>query len=169
MKIIQGLKRLKLCEKKISQNCVDIEKYASKLNIEAPIFSSDAEQKKAVDSLVQANIDLFDEILVLRRKIEQANRSTPMTVGDRTLPIADWLHIRRSLCDQMLATYGALNPNAAQGRARSVQPPEGVNVQIFAFYDEGDKNKNLKYWHDLRSEIDGVLEVTNAVTDLLVD
>ena len=55
MTIIEGLKRLRLLDKRMAKNCEEIQKYSSLLSNEKPIFDSESNQREEVRKLIQAN------------------------------------------------------------------------------------------------------------------
>jgi phenylalanyl-tRNA synthetase alpha subunit len=167
-KIIEGMKQLKVIEKRIQKNTQEITQYASMVNTERPSFDSDVEQKRQVESRIQANKDLLKEYLFLKRKIEYTNLNTVVEIGGVSYTISDLLVIKRHMAKAMLETYDALNLNAAQSRMQrgGYAGPTGEKIQAIAMYDEKTKNAGRREWQDLYDNINSRLEVINATTDL---
>ena len=170
MRIVEGLKRRRVLEKRMDSTTEEIAKYASKVSTEKAAFGSDEDQRKEVASRVQSNLDLAKQILDISRRIELTNRRTMVTIDGQTLPVADWLMLKRQLGERVMATYKALNTRSADRRraeVRGVGPDSGA-VHVERMYDEANKNKQLRVWEDRLAAIDGRLERVNADTELVV-
>jgi len=168
MKIIEGLKKLKVIEKRMEKNRNQITQYASMVSIERPIFNTEENQRKEVASLIQANNDLLKEYLDLKGKIEKTNFTFKVEMGGVMYTISDLLVIKRKLAKVMMQTYEALNNSAGQSRIRNVSIGAGErSPQVVLFYDEKAKLAGLDVWQDLYNNIDSRLEVINATTDLV--
>jgi len=169
MKVIQGLKQLKVVEKRMEANRKRIEDYASMVSTERPLFESEDTQKKEIMALVQANMDLGVEYRELKKQVDRTNLTIEVTVGKDTYTIADLLILRRSLAKTMINTYKALNDNTGQIRLRNFtsRVTEGKTPTVVRLYDEKVKNAGMKEWIDLLDEIEMRLEVINATTDLV--
>lgn len=166
MKIIEGLKKLNLLDKKMKHNCNAIEKYASQVSSEKPIFESEKEQKNQVRQLIQANKDLFEEYLSLKDKIDKTNATVEITIGDETRTINQFLNIHRKMGKNLTDTFTSLNDNNGYSKLLKYKDE---NIHIIRHYDEKSKNNNLRYWQDLIGDISGKLEVVNATTDIIED
>lgn len=168
MKIIEGLKRLKLIEKRMASNQRDITEYASKLSTEKPKFSTDEQQKQEVKSLVQANHDLFTESLKLKNDVDFTNLTTVVEIGGVKRSIADLLMIKRKMAHNMLRTFEALNDTSGEQRLRFAQhgTGDGPSPHVERYYDEKFKLEGRRHWQDLYDNIDSRLEVINATEDL---
>lgn len=165
MTIIEGLKRLKVIEKRMAKNAEDITRYASMVSTEKECFEN---QKKEVGSLVQANGDLGKEYLRLKLQIEKTNFSVTAEIGGETYTITELLTIRRKMAARNMATYKALNDSAGTDRLASTPAVQsGKPAYVVRFYDEKEKNQALLKWQELYDNIDARLEVLNAVTQLV--
>ena len=168
MKIIEGLKQLKVIEKRMEKNRVQITQYASMVSTERPYFDTEEKQKKEVQSFIQSNIDLLHEYLKLKSRIERTNLGVNVEMGGIQYSIADLLIIKRKLAKMITSTYEALNTTAAQSRMRNLSVGSGDRAPVVVrLYDEKAKNTELDKWQDLYSNVDSRLEVINATTDLL--
>lgn len=168
MKIIEGLKQLKVIEKRMEKNRLQITQYASMVNTERPYFDTEEKQKKEVQSFIQSNIDLLHEYLKLKSRIEKTNLGVNVEMGGVQYSISDLLIIKRKLAKMMASTYEALNTTAAQSRMRNLSVGSGDRAPVVVrLYDEKAKNTELDKWQDLYSNVDSRLEVINATTDLL--
>ncbi len=168
MKIVEGIKKLKLIEKKIDDNTRKIEMYSSMVSTERPFFEDEKTQKKEVEALIQSNNDLVLEYLKLKRRIEQTNLTVTAEFDGIKYTLSDLLVMKRRLGNKLIETYSALNTRHADGRIRQAPAEmDGKKAQVVRMYDENKKNENLQRLMELVSNIDARLEVVNATTDLL--
>jgi hypothetical protein len=68
--ITEGLKKLKLIEKRMQKNCAEIVKYSSLLSNEKPIFETEIKQRDEVNKLIQSNNDLEKEYCKIKSMID---------------------------------------------------------------------------------------------------
>ena len=173
MKIIEGLKRLHLLEKRMKDNIERIQQYASAVDIERFVFDTEARQRIEVAALVQANKDLLEEYLHLKRRIDATNAHTKVMVCGIERSIADWLTLRRQTSARpaplslLVETYSALNDTVGQERLRVATWPTDRNPHVVRFYNEEESVRSLQEVKELYSTIDPTLEVVNASTELL--
>lgn len=172
MKLIEGMKKLKITEKKIARNITQISQYASSVSVEKPVFGNDTDQRKKVEELVQANKDLVAEYLHLKKRVDMTNLTTKVTIGKDTYTIADLLILRRGIAKLMAQTYSAMNTSygdqrlASLGRNVALQPGEKPPF-VVRFYDETRKYEALQECQSRDDEIEQRLEVINATTELV--
>lgn len=170
MTIVEGLKKLKLIEKRMARNNDEIQKYSSILSNEKPVFESENKQRDEVKSLIQSNIDLEREYCKIKAMIDYTNLVTVVTIGDETRTIHGWLTLMRKTGGSMMMTYRSLSTKEAEGRqGRYRDHTTGQTPQVLRLYDENDKRNGLRKWEDLIAgkEIEGRLEVINATTQLV--
>ena len=167
MKIIEGMKRLRVIEKRMESQRNAVTEYASKLSTEMPRFQTKEDQAKEVASLIQSNNDLCAEYLRIKRSIEYTNLKVTVELQGKAYSISDLLVVKRKLADRMVATYRALNDTAARDRLRNAPKFDGETPKVEILYDERTKLDNIRKWQDLADIIDSRLEVINATTDLI--
>jgi hypothetical protein len=167
MKIIEGMKRLGVIEKRMDSHRSTITEYSSKLSTEIPRFKTKEAQAREVASLVQSNNDLCAEYLRIKRSIEYTNLKVSVELQGKSYSISDLLVIKRKLSAMMVSTYRALNDSMAQNRLRNTPRFEGESPKVEILYDERTKLENIRKWQDLEDAIDSRLEVINATTDLI--
>jgi hypothetical protein len=171
MKLIEGMKKLRLIEKKMDQNAVRIGEYASSLSTEKPHFESEDKQRKEVCSLIQANEDLVKEYLKLKLAIERTNLLTEVELEGNTYKISELLAIRRKLAHGMINTLNQLTDAAGRAKLSMYGSRIGSSGEkgpyVVRFYDEKEKNEQLRKWQDLYEAIDIRLETINATTELV--
>lgn len=169
MKLIEGLKRLRIIEKRIKSQNSDITRYASMVSTERPLFETEVKQKKEVKSLIQSNLDLIKEFMSLKRRIDLTNLQTFREMNGEKYSIADLLNIQRKAYDMGKSTYNSLNDGAAQNRLMTMRhiSSEGKTPVVNRMYTEEERIKGLKYWQDLYDSIGAILEMMNATVDLI--
>ena len=167
MKIIEGMKRLRVIEKRMESQQRAITEYSSKLSTEMPRAQTKEDQAKEVASLIQSNNDLCAEYLKTKRSIEYTNLKVTVELQGKSYCISDLLVIKRKLSKMMVATYRSLNDCMAQSRLRSAPKFDGETPKVEVLYDEREKLENIRKWQDLEDAIDSRLEVVNATTDLV--
>ena len=168
MMIVEGMKTLGIIEKKMTNNAQDIQRYASMVSTERPLFESEDKQKQAIKELIQANVDLLKRYLHLKTRVEYSNLMTTVEMGGKFYSVSELLVIDRKLASMMLSTYNALNDKDGQSRLRmSSQPQTGESPHVVRFFREEDKREQQRVWQDLIDNIITRLEVINATTPLL--
>lgn len=168
--LIQGMKQLRIIEKKIKRNTTSINRYASMVSTEKPSFDTEEKQRKEIDKLIQSNEDLMENYLNLKRRIEYTNLFTTVEIHGHAYSISELLILKRKLAGLMMSTFESLNDNEGKSRLTMYQrtAPEGQTVRVIKLYKEEKKNEGLRYWQDLYDNIDSRLEVINATTPLMV-
>ena len=172
LKLIEGMKKLKILEKHIDRNTERIQMYSSSPSNEKPTFGDEKEQRKQVAELIQSNQDLLFEYLHLKQRVDMTNLSTTVAIGKRKFQLIDLLVLRRGLAKRMGKTYLALSTDYADRRLSQMQrnialQPGEKAPHALRYYDEKDKFENLQDWQTLQDEIEQRLEVINATTDLV--
>jgi len=168
MKIIEGMKELRIIEKKMLRNHGDITKYASLLSTERPLFETEDAQKKEVKSLIQSNQDLMDNYLDLKQNLEYTNLMTKVEMSGKEYSISELLVLKRKLAKQMMETYSSLNDTVARNSlVRRPASKDEKTPEVLRLYREEDRNAGLRKWQDLYDNIDSRLEVINAMNDIV--
>ena len=168
MKLIEGMKSLKVIEKKILHNSQRIQEYAAIVSTERPIFGTEDAQRKQVNELIQSNTDLAKDYLALKKRVDLTNIQTMVTIGKDSFSISDLLQIKRTVATLMRGTYNALNDTVASQRLNSVRGQTTEKTpHIDRMYDEQAKFAGLQYWQGLQDEIEVRIEVINATTELV--
>ena len=166
--IVEGMKTLGVIEKKMSDNTRDIQRYASQVSTERPLFETEDKQKHAIKELTQSNVDLMKRYLNLKTRVEYSNLMTVVEMAGITYSISELLVIQRKLAAMMLGTYNALNDTEGQSRLRlTTQPQTGESPHVVRFFKEEDKREQQRVWQDLINNITIRLEVINATSPLL--
>ena len=170
MKIIEGMKELKLIQKKMDQNCAKITQYCTITSSEKPIFETEKAQQEEVDALIQANEDFVQQYLEIKGQIEVTNMKTKVPLGGKEYTISQLLTMKRTLSGPARKTYLCLNDNGLANRVvvqRNADTTAQTEITIKRFWDEKKKNEKVQALDDMVERIDPTLEVINATTDLL--
>lgn len=169
MKLIEAMKELKLIHKKIQDNTKKITEYSSALSSEKPIFGTEEEQRKQVNSYIQSNMDLIKRYCDLKAAIDKTNLNTVVDYNGKEYSIHELIQLKRNLASSITSTYTALNTSEAdQRRSRmSNATIDGKPIESVRFYDEATKNTTIRSWQEFFSAIDSKLEIINATTDIL--
>ena len=169
MMVVEGMKRLRVIEKRMANNSANINNYASMVSTEKALFETEDKQKFEIKKLIQSNVDLLDEYLNVKKRIELTNLSTTVEMGGRTYTISDLLVIKRKLASMMINTYNSLNDTQGRHRLRGSYPETstGQRPHVIRLFKEEDKIEGLQKWQDLEDNIESRLEVINATTPLM--
>ena len=170
MMIIEGMKTLGVIKKKMNDNTAAIERYASQVSTERPLFETEDKQKKTIRELTQSNSDLKDRYLHLKTRVEFSNLMTVVEMDGHKHSISELLILQRDLADRMLATYNALNDKEGRSRLRLSTQPQASGSEaphVVRYYKEEDKLEKQRKWQDLIHNITIRLEVINATSPLL--
>jgi len=166
MKLIEGMKHLKVLEKRIDRTAGNIQQYSSALSNEKLPFGSEDEQKAKIASLVQSGKDLATEWLTLKRDIEYTNTMIMVEITGREYAISQLLQIRRMMGGKVASLYKAMNDSDAENRFGR-RYAAGGDITIIKLYDEEEKMKDTESWLAFCDAIDSKLEVINATTDVI--
>jgi len=167
MTITEGLKELKLIEKKLKKNCTLLEKYSSQPSNEKPYFTSEQEQKKEIDAILQSSEDLVKNYLEIHRKINVTNLKTMVEMNGHTYSIHSLIQIRRKLASLIVGVYQSLNDNNYYKSASQFKNSQNIDLTVTRFYEEKQKQSKIRHWEDFYNSIDGRLETINATTQLI--
>ena len=166
--LVEGMKTLRIIEKKMTGNQGDIQRYSSQVSTEKPYFETEEKQVTEVKKLVQANTDLMSRYLNLKQRVEYTNLMTTVEMDGTKYTISELLIIQRKLASMMFMTYNSLNDNEGNARLRHTSTPQGGTApHVVRFYKEEEKRSGARKWQDLMNNIITRLEVINATTPLL--
>lgn len=170
MKLIEGIKELKIIEKRINKNCQQISDNSAYVSDEQIPFESQEEMQAHVQSLVQANLDLEQRYLDIKTAIEKTNLETTVDIQGKKFTISELISLRRIAGRYRTMTYQALNGAKAVQSINSRNRTSGYDAtnppKIVPLYNEKDKQGKILEWEELLERIDPVLEVVNAETEL---
>ena len=171
MKLIEAMKQIKLLTAKAEDLRQKISKYCADLDFETPTYGTADEQRDTVRGWVQSHSDVLREILRLRIGIQKTNLQTQVTIqlGEKsvTKSIAEWIHRRRDLATLELQSWQMLSDrNLKEGRVKTTSGAE-QDFRIRRYFSPAERDKAMELYRSEPSIIDGTLEITNAVTDMI--
>lgn len=168
MKIIEAMKKIKANKEKIVELNARIQRHASHLSFESPVYTDQLDKMK---EWRQSCLDVSRDNVELLVQIAKTNIATPVTIqiGDNSITksIAEWVWRRREYSAvDMQVWMQHTDRNLKEG---NVQTSPGVftEVKLIRYYDPTERDKNLDWLRQEPHLIDGALEVVNAVTDLV--
>lgn len=169
MKLIEAMKTVKNNKAKIDDLQKKIAQHCANLNFETKLYGT--ETPKQIQSWIQTCVDLSQDNVKLLTSITKTNLATAVTInlGGKavTKNIAEWIWRRREYAVLDLKTWSMLtDKNLKEGNTMS-STGEKMEVRIERHYDPVERDKNIAMYKNEPFEIDSILEVTNAVTDLL--
>ncbi len=169
MTITEGLKKLRLLDKRMVKNCEEIEKYSSLLSNEKPIFDTEQVQRDEVAKLIQANTDLEAEYCRIKAMVDYTNLVTVVIIEDEKRSIHSWLTVLRKTGQRLIQTYKSLSTNEAKRNQLRYRDKDSLSPTTIRLYDENSKRTGQRKWEDLTAgkTIEGRLEVVNATTELV--
>ncbi len=186
MYIISALHEIPILTKRIEKQKEDLAKYASSISNFTPEFGSTDAQKKEVEKLLQATLDLIERQRWLKRCIAFTNAVSKIEIDGFTYSVTELLAIKaeaRNVSyggrkqtieanpakDQSCCVYECLNDSNA--KALMMQYNRGNSdkdsCSVVLYYDEAKKKARYNKWYEFVSKITSELEIFNARTKLL--
>lgn len=169
MKLIEAMKKIKDLTVKAADLQSKVAAHCANLDIETPLY---ADPKSQVAEWIQAHHDILKEILALRVGIQRTNLATSVTIelGGKQVSksIAEWIHRRRDLAKAEMEMWAKLGDRGL--REGAIQQSTGAEprpVKIVRHFDPKQRDAAIDVYRSEPSKIDGVLEVVNAVTELV--
>jgi len=169
MKIIQAMKLVKANKEKILELQTRIKNHSAHISIEKPLYE---QQQEKVREWTQGCLDIARDNVELLVRIAKTNLATQVTIElapgkSATKSIAEWVWRRReyAACDKL--TWQSQGDRGLKEQRVQTSPEHVTEITIVRYYDPGVRDANLDALRREPSLIDGQLEVTNAVTDLL--
>jgi hypothetical protein len=171
--ITQGLREIKTLHDRISKKRQFVNEHLVRQADRRDPLENDGGQAAVIAREIQAVGDMELRVLTLRRAIAVANLQTPVTVGDRTMAISDWIIWKREIAPRerehqqaMAQQFNAAMLNARRAGVPVVQrgEPPATNLDvIFNFSVAALQEASDKLTRDL-GELDGLLSMANATT-----
>jgi hypothetical protein len=136
--------------------------------------------RKEVQSMYQSFNDLSVELLKLKVCIEKANLSTKITIGEKTMTIAEALIYKRSIETHVRNLVSCYNHAVARAQitVNEYNKPIIMNANLdteekqrqFAdvayLVDKEEIDKHDKFLTEFMTELDGTLNEINAITEI---
>ena len=174
MKIIEAMKRIKHLQEKCADLGTKVGQYCADLDIETPVYP---DQRAQIAEWIKSHEDTVQEIARLRTCIQRTNLATAVTIdlgGNAvTKTIAEWVHRRGDkkkkdgLANQDFSLWSQLGDRNLKEGVMQNTTGGSMQVKIRRHFDPKVRDQKLELYRSEPTIIDGVLEVTNAVTDLI--
>lgn len=170
MKIIEAMKKIKANDEKIADLQLKISVNCAHLSYETPAYKD--KQAEQVKSWLQTCTDLTQENARLSLAISRTNLATPVsiTLNDVVVTkcIAEWVLRRRKYAKVDENTWSKLTTRGLkEGMTQSTTGGEPMKVTVIRNYDQATADNRIAIYKSEPHEIDGALEVANAITDLI--
>jgi hypothetical protein len=172
--ISEGLREVKTLHERIAKRRAFVNQHLHRqANMRDPLEGKGG-QAEMINRELQAIGDMEARVIELRRAITVASLQTPVTVGDRTLSIYDWIIWKREIAPREVEHQQQIVQllNAARMSARtrwlSVVATAGADADnsqdvIFNISEAALQEASDKLTRDLGA-LDGLLSVKNATT-----
>lgn len=169
MKIIEAMKKVKLNKEKITDLQNKISSVCANLSFETPVYGSETGTK--IKEWLQSCQDLAQENVKLLTAISRTNLATSVTieVGGKnvTKTIAEWVWRRREYAKLDLLTFSKLTDRGLKEGASSTSTGVQLEIKLVRHYDPQYRDSAMAMYQAEPHQIDGALEVINAVTDIV--
>ena len=169
MKIIEGMRRIKLYKEKIEALRAMIASHCADYDIQDTTYSDQAGQ---IRSWLNEMHDTLAEIERLKYRISKTNIATQVVIdlGGHTISktISEWINRRDTLAKLELAGWKSLTDLGLKQNQLAKDPAgETRLVKVRLHFDPKQRDEKIALFSAEPHLIDGSLEVTNATTDLL--
>lgn len=168
MKVIEAMKQIKDLQRKASDLTAKVKQHAAISSVQTATYP---DQKRQVSEWLQSISDILKEILRLRIAIQTTNLATEVEIelGGKGVKktIAEWIHRRRELAQIEEQAWLALTDRGIQEGATRDPAGDIIEIKIERFYDPKERDEKVELFRSEPMKIDSILEVVNAVTDLI--
>lgn len=171
MLITEGLAELKTLEKRIAKKREYIRGFLFRADGLRDPLEKEGGSVAVIATELQAIGDLTTRQVAIRTAIQATNLSTALTVGGRTLNIAQWLTWRKEVSEgesafiQQLRLALTQARNTAAQRQVSVVPAGGTAAtpqDILVNINEAELAKQAEHLEVVLGDLDGQLSLKNA-------
>jgi hypothetical protein len=170
MKIIEAMKRIKHLQEKCADLRAKVGQFCADMDCETPTYP---DQKAQIEEWLQSHTDTVQEIAKLRVAITRTNLNTQVTIelGGKlvTKCLSEWIQRRKDLAKADLDMYAQLSDRKLSEKALLQTTTGGQKeIHLRRYYDPKKKDEMMAIFKAEPTVIDGHLEVTNAVTELIL-
>jgi len=177
--ITEALAEIKTINKRIEKKREFIQGFLFRQEGLKDPLEKDGGSIEAIRRERQSVTDLETRILDIRREIQRANDATQITVGDKTLSMAEWLTWRRDVAPGQQAflagirrTLYQLREQAKRGGANvlsaqaSVTSGDAKPTDYIVNVDEATLGREIENLENILGNLDGQLSLKNATVML---
>ncbi len=168
MKIIEAMKKVKANKEKIADLQKKIADNSAHLSIETPAYENVHDKIKewaqSCDDLSRENVRLLTAIG--RTNLET---KTSITLGGKevTKTLAEWIWRRREYAALDRKTWEQMGDRGLREQRGTSSTGTDIEIKIIRNFDPERRDTMVDQYRSEPHEIDGALEVVNAVTDLV--
>lgn len=156
MKILDGLKKIKLLQKKVDKNVQRIADNCCSFEGEDPVHD--------IRVMIQSHSDLVLEINDIRAKIQRTNSSTKIDEDKyKNHTIASLITYRQVVLPQKIEILKSLSKARKENEGRYDQQKRKVVLH----YNPKNRDLSIDEYEDDLTEIDSILDKYNMATDLI--
>jgi hypothetical protein len=163
------MKRIKANKAKITDLNQKIAQVSAHLSHETPLYGTETPNK--ISEWAQSCEDLSQENIRLLTAIARTNLATPATIRlggkDVTKKLAEWVWRRREYAALDLGTWQKMTDRGLREGTMQTSTGVATEVKLVRNYNPERRDKKVAEYSGEPHEIDAVLEVVNAVTDLI--
>ena len=176
MKLIEAMKDQKSTLRKMEDLRKKISSYCADLDVMQPTYGTAVEQEKKILEWMQSHDDLALNLTDLKKKIQQTNLHTQVTirvgVNDITHSIVEWIIRRREIIDLQLLAYSSLGDRGLSEKGlRAMGSPDEMkklqNARVRFYFNASDRDAKIDILKNEKESIDKALEIINATTDVI--
>jgi len=172
--ITEGLQEIKTLAKRIEKKRTFVRAYLWRQNQIRDPHDKIGGSHILIKQERQAIQDLEDNIVDIKRKIDQANATTQITICDTTRTISEWLIWRRELAtgkkrflESMQSTIQSARTQAAQKGLQVVtSDAKGGDFDVIVNVDEKALADEIEKMETMLSTLDGQLSLKNSTVKI---
>lgn len=180
--ITEALAEIKTIGKRLEKKRASMYQYIARVEAFKDPLAGDGGSIEFIRRERQAVADLEQRVILLRTAIAKANATTSLAVNGTTRTIADWLTWRREIAPGQQQFLGKMRGFVEQARKEALSKGVGIVSAATAVASVGDVKPNdiivnvserelaeeIEQIETVLGELDGLLSLKNATTDLQV-
>lgn len=166
--ITEALADLKTIGKRIEKKRQFIGEHLLRPSITKDPLEKDGGTPEVLRRELQAVVDLERRHVSIRMAIQQANQITPVTIGDTTRMLSEWLTWRKEIAPARQNFIGAMrraivsNRTEWQKKVAANQNDPALSAGVEIHVDEQALAKEAEWFEQTLGQLDGQLSLKNA-------
>lgn len=173
--ITEALADIKTIGKRVAKKQEFVGSYLARVEAAKDPHAAHGGSAKVIDSERQSISDLWRRVVTIRTAIADANRAALLSIGDRTMTVAEWIVWRREIAPQIQTWNGALRKGVENARAAAkkngstlASTDTGNPQDIIINIDERRLMEEIDSVEQVLGELDGKLSLHNARTTITI-
>lgn len=177
MTITEALQELKTLDKRIDSTREFILKYGIRQGSTIDPLDDEGGAHVAIPQRMQSLRDLFARKVSIRSAINKKNADTLLTLGGKSMTLAEWIVWRRDVFQKEIEAFRALQRQVIEARRQCIEKgmtlkddgtqPNRVQ-EVSCFIPESKIQKEIETLQEIESTLDGKLSMINATTTVEV-